>query len=169
MAIFRQHETCNLGVCLQSYETLLQAFLSLIRTSDPLPFQYLGKHSELCADATFLDVDYPQLMQRKLDVITQNAALRDLLPNLELGAKTETVLGHAEKYVAIGCDLRCLDDLEAVLRRRFNMTNSSVAILFTSEVATAYMTKEASDALLRWAIKFDDGRWGVHTHSFVHS
>ena len=127
--------------------------------SDPLPFEYLGKHSELCDDATFVDVDYPALMEKKHKMIVSNPPLHELMPDLQSQPTGNTILSRSEKYLAIGCDLRQLDKLEAVLRKEFSLDDSSVAILFTAEVSVAYMTLEAADAVLNWSTRFDDVRF----------
>ncbi|GAB7352479.1 hypothetical protein MBLNU459_g2886t2 [Dothideomycetes sp. NU459] len=131
----------------------------LINRGDPLPFEYLGRHPGLCDQATFVDVDYPQLMQKKHDAIINNPPLLDLLPGLKLQPAGSVVLARSDKYLAIGCDLRQLDKLESVLRAEFNMSECAVEILFTAEVSVAYMTLEAANDVLKWASKFDDVRF----------
>ncbi|KAL1303451.1 hypothetical protein AAFC00_006839 [Neodothiora populina] len=123
---------------------------------DPNPFEYLGRSPELCDDVTFVDVDYPQLMRKKHEMITSNAPLIDLVSDLELQPAGSTVIARSKKYLAIGCDLRELEELENVLRQEFNMANEPVSILFTAEVSVAYMTRETSNAVFKWASTFED-------------
>ncbi|GAB7338596.1 hypothetical protein MBLNU457_5333t2 [Dothideomycetes sp. NU457] len=126
---------------------------------DPLPFQYLGNSPELCHNATFVDVDYPQLMQRKLQVIQEHEALHGLLKDLQLGGREEVRVLKATGYNAYGCDLRNLDKLEATLREDFNMNSCSVAFLFVAEVSVAYMDMKPANDLIRWASKLGDARF----------
>lgn len=92
-------------------------------------------------------------------MITSNPPLLELMPDLRSEAAGNAILSRADKYLAVGCDLRQLDKLEAVLRKEFNLDGSSVAILFTAEVSVAYMTLEAADAVLKWSTRFNDVRF----------
>lgn len=98
-------------------------------------------------------------MQKKYEMIKANALLNDLIPDLRLQPTGSTIIAKAEKYLAVGCDLRELERLETVLRTEFDMADRPVSILFTAEVSVAYMTLEASDAVLRWASRFDNVRF----------
>lgn len=131
------------------------------KCSDPVPFEYLGRHPDLCEDAVFVDVDYPQLMRKKYDAIKANTPLQELLPDLEPQSAESTIVAKSSKYLAVGCDLRELDKLEQVLRNEFDMANTPASILFTAEVSVAYMTLEASDAVYKWASRFDDVRFSL--------
>ncbi|TKX21982.1 cupin-like domain-containing protein 4 [Elsinoe australis] len=126
---------------------------------DPLPFQYLGIHPERCRNCVFVDVDYPQLMQKKLEVIRQNQPLLDLLAGIKFGKPDDAVLGDAEKYKALGCDLKNVSSLDQALRKMFDLDNCSWAFLFVAEVSVAYMEKPAANAVLKWAAGLSDARF----------
>jgi len=126
--------------------------------SDPLPFQYLGAHPELCQNATFVDVDYPQLMQKKLQVIQQTPQLTQLLRDLHVQNAPNVHLATAKGYRAYGCDLRELDKLDAALREDFDMDLCTVTILFVAEVSVAYMDLDPANALMKWAGSLNDGK-----------
>ena len=96
-------------------------------------------------------------MQRKMQMIQQNPALNELLPGLQVDLKHEIRLARSEKYLALGCDLRQLDKLDAALRKEFSMDECSVAVLFVAEVSVAYMELDPANAVLKWASSFDDG------------
>lgn len=128
-------------------------------TSDPLPFEYLGKHPELCANAVFIDVDYPQLIERKLSLIKQHDALLHLLPDIEYPAGDNVEKARTARYRAYGCDLRNLDAFDATLRSSFNLDSCSVAILFVAEVSVAYMDIEPANKLMKWAFTLPDGKF----------
>lgn len=113
----------------------------------------------MCGDVTFVDVDYPQLMHKKYEMIKSNPPLHELIPDLKLQPAGSAVIAKSEKYLAVGCDLRELDKLESVLRTEFDMSNTHVSILFTAEVSVAYMTLEASNAVFKWASRFEDVRF----------
>ncbi|KAK4544460.1 hypothetical protein LTR36_004351 [Oleoguttula mirabilis] len=126
---------------------------------DPLPFLYLGKHPELCANTTFVDVDYPILMQNKLGIIDKTEPLRVLLPKLTKTNSEAGLLASSDPYVAIGCDLYDIDKLSRVLQDHLRIEDSSVAILFIGEVSLAYMEKQATQAVLEWAAGLSDVRF----------
>ncbi|WPH04407.1 Hypothetical protein R9X50_00729800 [Acrodontium crateriforme] len=126
---------------------------------DPLPFQYLGKQPDLCENATFVDVDYPTLMQNKLGIIDKTPELRSLLPNFTRTNDDVGLVGSSDPYVAVGCDLHDLPRLKVVLQDHLRIQDLNVAILFVSEVSTAYMSKEASQAVIQWTASHDDVRF----------
>jgi len=106
-----------------------------------------------------VDVDYPQLMQRKLQIIRQHEPLQGLLKDLELGGPDEVQVLKATGYRAYGCDLRNLDKLEATLRKDFKMESCSVTLLFVAEVSVAYMELKPANELIRWASTLGDARF----------
>ncbi|KAF2121476.1 hypothetical protein BDV96DRAFT_564320 [Lophiotrema nucula] len=116
---------------------------------DPLPFQFWHRHSSLCEHATFVDVDYPQLVGRKRDRILTSDVLRHGFFRGSPLPSTLPVYLRSQRYVAIGCDLRDLKTLGEVLDNELDISNASV--LFVSEVAITYMPVTDSDALIRWA------------------
>ncbi|GAM85037.1 hypothetical protein ANO11243_030400 [Dothideomycetidae sp. 11243] len=126
---------------------------------DPLPFQFLGSHPEQCKECIFVDVDYHQLMRRKLDMIRANRALSDLLPDLATPPPPSAVLGSTAQYKAVGCNLNDVSMLDRALREVCDLDSCSLAILFVAEVSVAYMEKHAADAVLRWASQLKDAQF----------
>jgi hypothetical protein len=120
--------------------------------SDPLPFQFLAKNPEKCRNIKFIDVDYTMLMTRKCSVIMETEQLRGLLSGVELPVFQGNVVLRSDQYLAVGCDLRELDDLERTLVGEVDIENCLV--LFTAEVSVTYMEVEAADALIKWAAGF---------------
>lgn len=129
------------------------------RHSDPLPFMFLGKYPLQCQGTTFVDVDYPVLMQNKVGIIDKTDQLRRLLPKLTRTANETGLLCSSDPYVAIGCDLANVDPLQSILQDHLQLGNGDVAILFVSEVATAYMPREASQAVFDWTATYPDVRF----------
>jgi len=120
--------------------------------SDPLPFQFLAKSPEKCRNVKFVDVDYMKLMIKKCSVITETEQLRKLLSGVELPTPQGSVVLSSDQYLAVGCDLRELEDLERTLAHEVNIENCLV--LFIAEVSITYMEVEAADALIKWAASF---------------
>ncbi|KAH8728730.1 hypothetical protein GQ44DRAFT_757142 [Phaeosphaeriaceae sp. PMI808] len=126
---------------------------------DPLPFQFWHRYPSLTKNATFVDVDYPQLMERKRDRMLTNSLLRDALLGTTLRGSKLPVYLRSQQYMAIGCDLRDLDILEKALR--FELDISSSSVLFVAEVSATYMPVADSDALIRWASTLEDARFCI--------
>jgi tRNA wybutosine-synthesizing protein 4 len=120
-----------------------------------LPFQFWHRHASLAKNATFVDVDYPQLIERKRSRMLTNNLLRDSLLKTKLRPSEQPVYLRSDQYMAIGCDLRNLDLLERILRAELNMPGS--AILFVAEVSVTYMPLTDADLLIRWANTISNG------------
>lgn len=116
----------------------------------------LAKEPDLCRDATFVDVDFPALMQKKSQIITEQPAVRDLLDKVLISSNTGDVSLRSEHYIAIGCDLRDIKQLDALLRQQLDLANC--AILAVAEVSITYMEPDASDELIRYTSELGDGR-----------
>ncbi|KAF4554775.1 Cupin-like domain-containing protein [Elsinoe fawcettii] len=126
---------------------------------DPLPFQFLGLHPEQCHNCVFVDVDYPQLMQKKVEVIKNNQPLLDVLPDISYGKPTDPLLASTERYKAVGCDLKDVANLDSALRSLFDIDACSIAFLFVAEVSVAYMEKAAANAVLAWTARLPEARF----------
>ncbi|KAF2861839.1 LCM-domain-containing protein [Piedraia hortae CBS 480.64] len=126
---------------------------------DTLPWLCLGRRPELCGQATFVDVDYPALMQKKLAIIEKTEPLRCLLPNFSRTANPNGLLAHSDPYVAIGCDLYDLDLLDSILHEHLHIREGNATVMFVAEVSLAYMEKEASQQIIEWAANLPDSRF----------
>ncbi|KAK8160928.1 hypothetical protein BKA80DRAFT_238503 [Phyllosticta citrichinensis] len=126
---------------------------------DPLPFIILHKFPELVENTTFVDVDYPQLMQKKRACIDQADDLKKSFPFLRNWTSKEPAVWKAGQYVTVGCDLRQLAKLERILNSVANAENR--AILFVAEVSVAYMDVKSADAVVSWASSFNDARFCI--------
>ncbi|KAF1838075.1 LCM-domain-containing protein [Decorospora gaudefroyi] len=129
---------------------------------DPLPFQFWHRYPSLTRGATFVDVDYPQLMERKRDRMLSNALLRDALLKTKLRSSPypePPVYLSSDGYMALGCDLKHLETLERALRAELNISTAS--ILFVAEVSVTYMPVEDADALIQWASTLEDARFCI--------
>lgn len=132
----------------------MRALESLWLSSDPNPWHCLSRYPQACENATFIDIDYMALMQKKRDVVRSTAELNEMLSNVtfpELGK----LLLRSDQYLQLGCDLRELSELSAVLASAFDIENC--LILCVAEVSITYMSVEAADDLVKWASKLPDG------------
>lgn len=130
--------------------------MALTPRSDPLPFQFWYRYPSLAQSATFVDVDYPQLMGKKRDRMLSNDLLRNALLKTKLRQTEQPILLRSDGYMALGCDLKDLATLERVLRAEFDI--SATSILFVAEVSVTYMPLKDSDALIQWASTIGDGK-----------
>lgn len=104
---------------------------------------------------TFVDVDYPELMSKKTEVIMQHHELKDLIGPPQTDKSDPAVLLYSDSYVAVGCDLRDIAKLRSSLES--NLDLSSCLVLCVAEVSLTYMEVAAADALIKWAAGYDDG------------
>ena len=125
--------------------------------SDPLPFQWLSKDRGLCRNTTFVDVDYPQLIAKKVNLIRSTPQIRDMLGSLNEESCENNVYLRSAHYHAVGCDLNSTTRLESILSGQIDM--SKCMILCTAEVSVTYMKVEAADALIKWAARYNDSKF----------
>lgn len=101
-----------------------------------------------------MDVDYPDLMQKKYNVISNTSELQDLLGSHDRPLDSSGLIMRSEKYLAIGCDLGDITRLDMLLASEVQLSNCLV--LCIAEVSITYMDTNAADALIRWAGLHDD-------------
>jgi len=83
----------------------------------------------------FIDVDFPDLIHRKCQIIRETPALAQVIRNHNGGATGEM---RTQKYCAVGCDLSDLGRFETILRE-IEPNIDDTPVLFISEVAITYM------------------------------
>jgi len=125
--------------------------------SDPLPFKFLSRDSELCREAVFVDVDYKQLMGKKCDMIRQTPELRTVIGLGEtINLPKDGVIIDGPNYKAVACDLEDMAGLDKVLTQTLDLKGDPV--LFLAEVSITYMDALAAEKLVEWASTFNDGK-----------
>jgi len=116
----------------------------------------LAKEHDLCHKTTFVDVDYPALMEKKSQMIREEPALRDLLDEVSTSSSGSVVALRSEQYITIGCDLGDIDQLDALLKQQLDLPNCFILIL--AEVSITYMDADAADELIRYTAGLGDGK-----------
>ena len=101
----------------------------------------------------YIDVDFPQLIKKKCDIIA-DTDLRNILGPYEKYDVLEGILLRSSNYIAIGCDLTNVQKLEQMLSSEID--TSSSLILCTAEVSITYMLTGTADALIYWAAQHED-------------
>lgn len=112
------------------------------------------RHPEKCHNVTFVDVDFPELIARKIEVISHTPQLRDLLKLPSMSSQGDASLLRSEHYVALGCDLADPKRLNEALKNVVDL--QSCQIVCVAEVSMTYMDVAAADSLLRWASLCND-------------
>ncbi|MCJ1383679.1 tRNA methyltransferase ppm2 [Xylographa soralifera] len=124
---------------------------------DALPFQILAKENEICRNTTFVDVDYPSLIATKAAIIKEQDELRDLLDKIMDSKNPKAVPLRSEQYVAVGCDLSQIDQLDQILRAELPLERCK--ILVVAEVSVTYMDLLGADAIVSYAAGLGDVRF----------
>lgn len=122
---------------------------------DALPFRALSEFPKLCSGTVFVDVDYETLIRQKVQIIKQNPELLCLLGDVDSTKRDEITILHAEKYLAVACDLADSRPLQDLLAKEFD---SEVSFFIISEVSITYMPVGTADAILSWTSRLKSGR-----------
>ncbi|OLL23346.1 tRNA wybutosine-synthesizing protein 4 [Neolecta irregularis DAH-3] len=77
--------------------------------SDPTPFKYIA--SERSNNAIFIDLDFPELIAKKTNMIVASERLKEII-KLSTNPVDEIWTKH---YIAAGCNLRDLKRLDNIL------------------------------------------------------
>lgn len=95
-------------------------------------------------------------MLKKRACISKSAFLQELFPTFASKPSSTNDIWHAGQYLAVGCDLRKLAELEDILQKEARI--HECAILFIAEVSVAYMDVRSADTVVSWASSFKDGQ-----------
>lgn len=107
-------------------------------------------------EALFVDVDFPDLMEKKRRVVLATPELLRLLGSYELGDDTSPVLLSSARYCQVGCDLRQLALLKSTLSGLVGGATEAATFLFVAEVSITYLETRAADDVIRWASTLGD-------------
>lgn len=121
-----------------------------------MPFKFLAQQAERCQSATFVDVDYRQLIIKKCEVIRSTKQLLDVIPDATTPKDPKDVILQSEKYYALACDLQNIQDVDRALRQVVN-PEQDIAVLYIAEVSMTYMNATAANTLIKWTSEFAPG------------
>lgn len=108
----------------------------------------MTRYPDHCKGVKFVDVDFPDLMERKSSIVKETTELNSVLSGIE-DSKTPFIFFESDQYVQIGCDLRQLDRIEQTLATVIDIGASE--FMFVAEVSITYMETQAADSVIRWA------------------
>ncbi len=125
--------------------------------SDVLPWQCLTRYPGDCGGVKFVDVDFPDLIERKRQTVLGTPALLDMLAGVRHGeGLAKPMVLESEQYVQIGCDLRDLKTLQQGLTAAVGDLGEC-ELIFVAEVSITYMEREGADEVVRWASTVGNG------------
>ncbi|KAJ8314208.1 hypothetical protein KUTeg_008769 [Tegillarca granosa] len=109
------------------------------------------KSQQLLNDVTFFEVDFPDVVKRKCQMIKMREALNALIPELLVDKKNRDPLIEIDTtdYKLLGVDLTQLNTLEALLK--VCDIDFELPTLLLSECVLTYMTRRCSSAVVKWA------------------
>lgn len=138
---------------------------------DPYPFELMAQKG---LDTVFLDIDYTDLIEKKVSIIL-NSELKNSLGevltlNLPTLKSTEPkanesqysdplVLLETPQYIALGCDLRNMLGLQTSFESLFCLENT--LFLFTAEVSMTYMDQTSADNLIQWTASLPNAEFAL--------
>lgn len=124
---------------------------------DPLPFQLLD---EIKDKFEFLDFDYPELVQRKMDMIKGSPDIMEVIGQLTdaANAKDLGVFMASKSYKLIGCDLKNTKKYEQQISE---LCKGEGATIFIAEVSLAYMKPEHANPVVEILSKLTNSHFLV--------
>ncbi|KAK3315207.1 methyltransferase-like protein [Apodospora peruviana] len=134
--------------------------------SDVLPWQCLERYPTDCQAGLvkFLDVDFPDLIERKRQTVLSTPELLGAFTGVEerpqqspLGPSSGAVF-ESDQYAQIGCDLRELKTLQGALTKTLGDVDEC-SFLFVAEVSITYMETEGADNVIQWASTLGDAEF----------
>lgn len=128
--------------------------------SDVVPWQCWTRYPEHCSSsqAVFVDVDFPELAERKRRVVLETPELASQLSQVqaEEDGLHPSLLLRSKYYHLVGCDLRHLAVLQQALS---HVANPEECVFFyIAEVSITYMESHFADALIKWASTLGEGK-----------
>ena len=107
---------------------------------DPLPFQllHLNRHKYI-----IYDIDYPTLVQNKLNVIRNSSEILGVIDS-DNGGRDDGFIYKSNNYNLIGCNLK---DCE-LYKKQLSYLDSTIPTIFIAEVSLAYMKWEDADKVI---------------------
>ncbi|KAI0016277.1 LCM-domain-containing protein [Xylariomycetidae sp. FL0641] len=116
--------------------------------SDVLPWQCMTRYPAACCGVKFVDIDFPDLIEKKRKIVLDTPELNSPLTGLSNGS-SENILLQSEQYFQIGCDLRDLASIEKAMSSFLDIR--ACEFIFVAEVSITYMETDAADSVISWA------------------
>ncbi|XP_071445775.1 tRNA wybutosine-synthesizing protein 4-like [Hetaerina americana] len=109
----------------------------------------LSGSKKLGPNLVYVEIDYPEVVQKKTDLINNSSTLNALVGTIVSPTSSSGIKGS--NYKLIGCDMEKEDELlKCFIVYEIDFL---VPTLFISECAITYMKVESSSKLIKWASK----------------
>lgn len=127
---------------------------------DPLPFQFISEFAkirpELLEQIVFIDMDYPDLVKSKLEMIKQSDDILGLLGDVGEPLRDKGIIFSSKNYHLVGCNLR--DSM--LFNQQLSAINQDAATnIFVAEVSLAYMKPEHADPIIANASRYHNAHF----------
>lgn len=124
---------------------------------DPLPFQLLDDLKFTDKKLYCIDVDFPELISYKSQMIHMAPELMELIGELK-EPHVDGINIRTDRYSTMGCDLT---DKELFCRQleSFNANSDSTTNIFIAEVSLAYMTPETANPIIQTSSEFSNSHF----------
>lgn len=119
---------------------------------DPLPFQLLHMNYK---NITFYDIDYPELVNNKLEMIKKSPEILELIGESD-GLKDLGLLYNTDNYKLFGCDLKNY----SLFEKQLSLLKEGVNI-FIAEVSLAYMHYDDANKIIELASKVPNSHFVI--------
>ncbi|KAI1381419.1 LCM-domain-containing protein [Hypoxylon crocopeplum] len=116
--------------------------------SDVLPWQCMTRYPDWCRNTKFVDIDFPDLIEKKCRIVQETLELSSSLTGLKTNVGNHIVL-QSDQYVQIGCDLRQISSIEQALSSVVDIAHCE--FMFVAEVSITYMETQGADSVIKWA------------------
>lgn len=128
---------------------------------DPLPFQLLTQFANTKSDLKlhFLDVDYPELIANKLEMIKNSPEIMSIIGKEvnDTSIDKSIVPFMTESYTLVGCDLKNGNLYKNQLNHLLG--DSSCIKIFVAEVSLAYMKPEYANPIIEHSSKLNNSHF----------
>ena len=118
---------------------------------DPLPFELLHyfRESELKPFLRFVDIDYPELIEKKLEIMRNTPEIMDLMGTNLTSHNINDFIFSTNNYCLLGCDLK---NTELYRKQITNLLGENPSIkIFIAEVSLAYMKPKPANEVIEFS------------------
>lgn len=125
---------------------------------DPLPFQLLDDQKFKSKHLYCIDVDFPELISYKSQMIKLSPELMELIGPQENDFSVPGIFIRTSKYASMGCDLTN-HDLYCQQLDSFKANSGTTTNIFIAEVSLAYMTPETANPIITTSSIFSNSHF----------
>lgn len=125
---------------------------------DPLPFQLLDDEKFENKHLYCIDVDFPELIDYKSQMIKLSPELMELIGPQEYNSDVPGIIIRTSRYASMGCDLTD-HNLYCQQLDSFKAKSDTTTNIFIAEVSLAYMTPETANPIITTSSFFSNSHF----------